>query len=210
MNMDADQEMTDPRPEPDFELLERYLDRELTQDETLRLEQRLSSEPELAEALARMSADYAIRRAVWASMEPAPADAMNVAAGVGRFARKAELRRRLARLSRIAGAAAACVMLGFLAGWVGRGGSIAQANEGGTPTTRPAVHPSSHDGKAAQPTEPPGLYQVALTDEAGNITAVQKFATLEDARNFAADVGRWQALQAQIDNGQPVMTSSGL
>jgi hypothetical protein len=51
---------------------------------------------------------------------------------------------------------------------------------------------------------------VALTDEAGNITAVQKFDNMEDARNFAADVGRWQARQQQIQQGQPIVTSSGL
>ena len=49
---------------------------------------------------------------------------------------------------------------------------------------------------------------VALTDEAGNITAVQKFDKLEDAREFAAEVGRWQARHQQIQNGNVVMTTT--
>ena len=72
------------------------------------------------------------------------------------------------------------------------GGTIARADTTvPSATTRPAV-----DGTTAT-TDPkpaaPFVYQVALTDDAGNITAVQKFDNLKDASNFAADVGRWQA-----------------
>jgi hypothetical protein len=58
------------------------------------------------------------------------------------------------------------------------------------------------DGGAAQ------IYQVALTDEDGNITAVQKFDTLEKAQSFAAEVTRWQARHEQIQNGRVLVKTS--
>ena len=83
----------------------------------------------------------------------------------------------------------------------------------------PLVRPAGRDGKPApkapkaDPKDEPYVYQVALTDEAGNITAVQKFDSLDEARNFAADVGRWQAHQQELQQnrqGPPVVRSSGL
>ena len=56
--------------------------------------------------------------------------------------------------------------------------------------------------------EEPYVYQVALTDDKGNIMAVQQFDKLEDAKAFAADVGRWQA--QQVRPAGSVATSSGL
>jgi anti-sigma factor RsiW len=214
-----------PAPlDPDFELLMGYIDEELTAAEVARLEERLQAEPELAGALGRMSAEHAVRQAVWRSLEPAQPEALSLAAGVSRSARRADWHRRLSRLSRVAVAAAACVALGFLAGWVGRGSAVARAvtdvNE--TPAPRTVVasrtdraeprYAAKDAGNVAAKTAAaePFVYQVALTDDDGNITAVQKFNNLEEARNFAADVGRWQARQQQIQEGHPVVTSSGL
>jgi anti-sigma factor RsiW len=210
-----------PAPlDPDFELLMSYLDEELTSAEVGRLEERLRGEPELADALGRMSAAHAVRQAVWRSLEPAEPEALALATGVSRSARRADWHRRLSRLSRVAIAAAACVALGFLAGWVGRGSAVARAvtdlNETAAPRAVVAAGAGRaeprHSGKevAKSGVAEPFVYQVALTDDDGNITAVQKFDNLDDARNFAADVGRWQVRQQQIQEGHPVMTSSGL
>jgi anti-sigma factor RsiW len=215
-----------PAPlDPDFELLMGYIDEELTAAEVARLEERLRQEPELAGALGRMSAEHAVRQAVWRSLEPAQPEALSLAEGVSRSARRADWHRRLSRLSRVAVAAAACVALGFLAGWVGRGSAVARAvTDVNEPTAAPRTvvasrtdHPepryaSKDAGNVASnaAAAEPFVYQVALTDDDGNITAVQKFNNLEEARNFAADVGRWQARQQQIQEGHPVVTSSGL
>jgi anti-sigma factor RsiW len=216
-----------PAPlDPDFELLMSYVDGELTAAEAGRLEERLRGEPELADALGRMSAEHAVRQAVWRSLEPGQPEALSLAAGVTRSARRADWHRRFSRLSRVAVAAAACVALGFLAGWVGRGSAVARAvtSVEEASTTRPAVArrveraeprfaakgAAKTGGGGAAAAAEPFVYQVALTDDDGNITAVQKFDNLDDARNFAADVGRWQARQQQIQEGHPVMTSSGL
>src|SRR5688500_3472659 len=70
----------DPVLDPDFELLENYLDGELTPAEVQRLEHRLVLEPDLSAALGRMSAEHAVRQAVWQSMEPGEAAARSLAA----------------------------------------------------------------------------------------------------------------------------------
>lgn len=204
--------------DPDFELLESYLDGELAPVDIGHLERRLRAEPDLADALSRMSAEFAVRRAVWTSLEPTATEALAAANAAAAGARYADLWRRLGRLGRLAGAAAACLAVGFLAGWVGRGNSVAQAGTGPVDGL-PLVRPAGPDGKAAPKADPkdePFVYQVALTDEAGNITAVQKFDSLDEARNFAADVGRWQARQQELQQAQqarqgpPVVRSSGL
>src|SRR5204863_1873896 len=66
-------------PDPDFVLLEDYLDGELSPVDIAHLERRLRAEPELADALARMSAEFAVRRAVWKSLEPTATEALAAA-----------------------------------------------------------------------------------------------------------------------------------
>jgi anti-sigma factor RsiW len=218
----------DPVPDPDFELLENYLDGELTPGEVQRLEQRLVLEPELSAALGRMSAEHAVRQAVWQSMEPGEAAARSLAAAVGASARRSNLRRLVMKFARVSGAVAACVVL-FLAGFgVGRGKAAPDNSTGGDEVpvmNRSATRPSSSAdaaayfytaGKHAHPqppaapagAEPVTVFQVALTDEAGNITAVQKFDNLKEAQNFAAEVELWQARQQQIQSGKVVVKTS--
>ena len=218
-------------PDPDFELLESYLDRELTPAEVLRLESRLVVEPELSAALGRMSAEHAVRRVVWESMEPDDAAARSLSAAVAKSARRSDLRRLVMSFARVAGAVAACVVL-FLAGFgVGRGQAAPQdtvderdilPRVGGT--TRPTGQAEEltffhgmKDGQVRPTTTPVTtwvagearrVYHVPLTDEAGNVTAVQKFENLEEAQDFAAEVERWQARQEQIHNGKVVVKSS--
>ena len=222
--------LPDPLPDPDFELLENYLDGELTPAEVQRLEHRLVLEPELSAALGRMSAEHAVRRAVWESMEPGDAAARTLAAAVGASARRANLRRLAMKFVRVSGAVAACVVL-FLAGFgVGRGKAAPDNSTGGDEipittgsATRPSAsvdpagyfyaaegqaHPRPTTGPAAG--QSPTVFQVAFTDEAGNITAVQKFDNLKDAQNFAAEVDLWQARQQQIQSGKVKITSTGL
>jgi hypothetical protein len=218
----------DPVPDPDFELLENYLDGELTPAEVQRLEHRLVLEPELSAALGRMSAEHAVRQAVWQSMEPGDAAARSLAAAVGASARRSNLRRLVLKFARVSGAVAACVVL-FLAGFgVGRGKAAPDNSTPGdgipvrsSSATRPsasadpagyfyvagaATHPRPLTSAAAG--EPAAVFQVALTDEAGNITAVQKFDNLKEAQNFAAEVELWQARQQQIQSGKVKVTSS--
>ena len=183
--------------DPDLALLEAYLDGELSAGEARVLENRLEDDAELSAALSRLSAEYAARRAVWTGLEGTPAEVNRVAWGLSRAVlatSKASVWRRSRRLVGWASAAAACVVC-FSAGWVGRGNAVTAA---ATNSPKPAA--------AAAPL----VYQVALTDEEGNITAIQKFDKLEDAQAFAADLGRWQARQQQLQSGQAILTTTGL
>jgi anti-sigma factor RsiW len=190
--------METPEPagiDPDFELLENYLDGELSPAEVLRVERRLTAEPELAAALGRMSAEYEVRQATYRSLEPDARAADALASAVGRQVRRADRlasHGRVFRFGRLAGALAACVAISFSAGWVGRG--FAASSKTGPVVTAPKGEPY--------------VYQVALTDDQGNITAIQQFDKLEDARAFAADVGRWQA--QQVKQVGPAVISAGL
>jgi len=189
--------METPEPvgiDPDFELLENYLDGELSPAEVLRVERRLAAEPELAAALGRMNAEYEVRQAAYRSLEPDARAADALASAVGRQVRRTDRtasHRRVFRFGRLAGALAACVAISFSAGWVGRG--FAATNK------QTKILPLKGE---------PYVYQVALTDDHGNITAVQQFDKLEEAQAFAADVGRWQA-QQQVKQATSIVMSSG-
>jgi hypothetical protein len=180
-----------PPVDPDLALLESYLDGELASPALAALQARLGSDDDLSAALGRLSADYDVRRAVWTSLEGGNADADRAARRASAAVRRAGLWARSRRAVRVGGAVAACAAC-FLAGWVGRGSAATAA---GTTPPRPPE---------------PLAYQVILTDEQGNATAVQKFDDLAEAQAFAADVGKWQARQAQLQNGQPVLTTTGL
>lgn len=191
--------------DPDFELLESYLDGELPSADVRQLERRLENEPELAEALARMSAEYAARHAVWRAMEPRNAEARAMAETVTLHARRAAGWQRWGRVARYASGVAAAIAVSFFAGWIGRGYFATPAS---TVTTGPEVTPTVATSTMASVREVrTGMYQVALTDADGNITAVQQFERLEDARAFAAEVGRWQA---EMERGHAILSSSGL
>jgi anti-sigma factor RsiW len=182
-----------PPIDPDLALLESYLDGELSSAELQSLQGRLHGDPELSGALSRLSADYTVRQAVWSSLEGNNAECDRMARKVKRAVRRASLWERSKNAIRVGAAVAACLVC-FVAGWVGRGSAATASPRNGTGTVAT--------------TEEPAVYEVALTDEQGNITAVQKFNRLEDAKAFAADVGKWQAEQAQQPpaTGTPVMT----
>jgi len=157
----------------DIELLENYLDGALSPGEAERVGRRLARDLEWAGALEQLRAQRGVRREVWESLEPSRplADAAGRAA-VAR-AISAERWSRATRFARRAAAVAAGLLVAFTGGWVARGRVPAPA---GTPS-------------APAPME----IQVALTDEGGNIIAVQHFADPARARQFAEDVGRWQS-----------------
>jgi anti-sigma factor RsiW len=53
----------------------------------------------------------------------------------------------------------------------------------------------------ARPVQPAaGGYQVALTDQDGRVVAVQQFRSLQEAREFTADLQKWQQRYRQVQN----------
>ncbi|MDB5303961.1 MAG: hypothetical protein JWM97_1510 [Phycisphaerales bacterium] len=191
--------------ETDLEILEAYLDDELSAGEVVRLDQRLACEPALAAALQSQRSARAVRAAVFKTTEPDDASADHFAGAVLASVRRRAWNRRLVRASKIAGAVAASIVVGVMIGWVGRG----RGPE--APVASSFPHPVNTDGRLVAHTPKPAdggqTYQVALTDENGNVIAVQKFSKVEDARQFADDLGQYQARRQQVEEGRPMLIS---
>lgn len=178
--------------EMDVEYLEAYLDGELPAEDVNILRGRLAHEPELAAELEQLFQERSLRGSLFASFE-ADADDRAVERVMARVHGKAQNPRRhvwLAHAMRLSGAAAACLAVGFLAGWLGR----SRPNVAQQPA--PAV---SH----AQLT-----YDVAVRDDSGTVMGVQKFTSFEEAQEFREDLQRWQQRQEQLRSGQVTVRSA--
>ena len=173
-------------PSDDLETLEAHLDGALIPLEAEALGRRLAAEPALAEALDRLRAQRDVRRAVWASYEPDEPAANFAAATVLAAAVREERWRRSVSIARRATAAAAVVVLAFAAGWAARG-TVSPGPQQTIRTGDPHPFNTSGGGSGNE------SFPVALTDEHGNIIAVQHFNDAAKAREFAEDVGRWQS-----------------
>jgi anti-sigma factor RsiW len=191
--------------ETDLEMLEAYLDDALSASEVVGLDRRLITEPGLAAALQTVRGRRAVRLALFKSHEPDDAAAEKFADMVIASARRSAWHRKIARASRAAATLAACVLVGFAAGWMGRGHGPA------APVASVGPHPAKVEGHLVahvpKPGDTGGMYQVALTDENGNVIAVQKFNRVEDARQFADDLGQYQARRQQVEEGRPMLIS---
>jgi hypothetical protein len=184
--------------ENDLEQLDAYLDDALDPREADALRGRLSGDGDLVAAMDQLRSERDLRRALFASFEP---DDARVDALVSRV--RADVRRRrrfagLARPLRYAAAAAACVAVGFFA----RGPFDRAARPidrgGGT---------SLVQGKSGVDVERVESYRVTLRDDAGRVVAVQRFDTAEKAREFAADLARWQSSNERLATGRVVLTA---
>ncbi|HZL36963.1 MAG TPA: hypothetical protein VFC78_16710 [Tepidisphaeraceae bacterium] len=189
--------------ERDLQFLQAYLDDTLSAEQVQLLDARLSDEPELASALHMLRVDRAFRVSAFERLAPGSAQADRFAAALIASTHRLEQRRRLAWRSRVACVVAACILAGFMAGWLGRGGKHSAT----------AAVTGPHPNQAAQvviqsPRAPDaGPYQVVLLDEDGNVIAVQKFSRLQDARQFANDLGQYESRRQQVETGRPMLVS---
>ena len=173
----------------DIELLEAMLDNELPAEQHESLRQRLAREPKLAAELEQLRAERKLREEMFLSLEGGEEQVVARILAAATPARSGDSTGMSGRAGptglrlRYAMAAAACVVIGFLIGWMGASGSKSSA--------------------IASP--PP--YQVELRDESGQVMAVQKFSTLEKAREFSNDLQQWQMIQERLLNG-PVTKNS--
>jgi len=167
----------------DVELLEAMLDHELPAQDCEALQARLAKEPKLAAELEQLQTERNLRAEMFSSLEGGEeAVVEKILATVGPALPDIAHKPAKFRL-RYAMAAAACVVIGFLVGWMGATGR--------------------NSNVSANP--PP--YQVELRDESGQVMAVQKFSTLEKAREFSNDLQQWQMIQERLLNG-PVTKNS--
>ncbi len=171
--------------ENELDNLEAWLDGELGPTESVELQKRLATDPGLSGALSDLRQERELRGAFFAAIEPDESrnrDFLNRCEGVIARRRRWELYRGFART---AGAIAACVLVGFGIGRVGRDGA-------------------SRSGGALSPSP---VYQVNISDEAGRFIGVQRFDSPEQAREFSEDLYRWQEQQEQIRSGYIVVRS---
>ncbi|MGH7176539.1 MAG: anti-sigma factor family protein [Tepidisphaeraceae bacterium] len=203
--------------ETDLELLETWLDDELSQPESDALRRRLSSEPELACAMDQLRAERDTRQTLFRALEPndQSVDSLvrSVRASIVRDLVWAERARKL----RFVSSAAACLLFGVFAGWFGRGLDFSAPQQ---PVARNTVS-SEIDPEPGQIVFPPvvnasrgmrtaaparrGRFNVTITDDLGRVIGVQPFDTLDEAREFTNDLGKWQSKQRQIRGGNTVL-----
>lgn len=217
-------------PDDQLELLDRYLDGDLTDAEAVGLEARLAGDAALADHLARLREHRAVRASAFATFEPgdvetqqlhwylrgsirqAQRDAQGATADDAAFS--ADPGRWLARgrwvvagLSKLA----AVLAIGFAIGYAYRApgpvtdNNMLVAGDAGL-GTRPGAIDAPIGGvitpvsQVAVPQDPAviGGYEVALRDQFGNVVARQRFRTLQEARDFAGDLDRWQQRYRQV------------
>jgi anti-sigma factor RsiW len=195
--------------ELDQQLLDEYLDGQLTPADAQRLTRRLALETELAGELSALRAARAVRQNVFESLAPQPESAEAFSRRVVSAVRRQSLRSRLGGMGRIGAGIAACIAIGFAAGWMGRGhggasSPMAQVDSGGNRHAI-VVSNSTTDRAPVQNAQLTGPYQVSLTDPDGKVLAVQKFDRIEDANAFADSMAREaRRLQSNTDS-QPVV-----
>lgn len=177
----------------DVELLENFADGALASGEMVVMRARLASESELTAALDRIVTDRALRSRMFASLEPTETESTRF---LDRVRAKVPKNPRRAGALRLATGIAACVAISFFAGWKFGGKQVAIVPR--EAAIRVAAGPKI---------ETIVNYQVALTDEAGRVTAVQNFDSLEKAREFSQDLGQWQERRRQMQDGAAVVVA---
>lgn len=211
-----------PVTDDQLELLEAYLDGELPSDQEESLRQRLIVESDLAGALETLRAERSVRALVFAAYEPDDNTVRRLVMKVeAQVDRQAKWSYRMTKW-RIPSAAAACILLGFLFGWVGRGTSPTVGNAPGQATMIAGASKPMNTtvGNVLQnpvlPSPVPSITTVnasnavdlPIVDEYGKVVAVQHFNSAEEAAKFVEDVNNWQKSQEKVPGRNIVPTGA--
>jgi anti-sigma factor RsiW len=199
--------------ENDLQLLELYLDGELSQSESILLAARLSTDAPLSTELAKLQRERTVRASAMAMLEPSDMAAQQLLWRVrGAMASQQQTATEPSqrswspwRIASTGSAAAACLMLGFLFGRIGQR-NTAVDNPAITPVAQPAGIASSQT--PAGPLKTPNGFvavgstpkiSVPITNEYGQVVAWQTFDNPEQAKNFTEDLHK-----AQVNSNAPV------
>jgi anti-sigma factor RsiW len=178
----------------DLELLDAYLDDALEPSEIESLRARLTADAALVATLEQIRAERTMRRNLFVALEP---DAAAVTALVANVRRSVIERNRQPghwlRPARFAVAAAACVAIGFF-------------SRGLFDRPQPKDNVAAGKGETAA-VQRVTTYEVKIRDDAGRVVAVQRFDSIDKAREFAADLSRWQAGSERLAGGKFVVTA---
>jgi hypothetical protein len=197
--------------EHDLELLETYLDNELAPGEMDAIRARLKREPTLAVALDQLTRDRQMRHRVFFTMDrEVAATARESTDAITRSLKQAAVREvawsNRRNIFRQVAAAAACIVVGVLVGWVGRDRAepdaqvARQAHVDGS-AQADVVTVSDEDASNG--------FTVAITDDRGRVLTQQRFGSLTEARQFSKDVLRWQERQREMRNGDVRLVRDG-
>ena len=182
----------------DLELIEAYLDDALSPEEVERLDRRLAEDADFAATLHEQRTGRAFRLAAFQSDAPQHGEVKELSDRIITEVFRRQRQRIMGRWMRVAGALAACVLFGFVAGWLGRGRAESENVDAGVR----AVH-------ADLTVDPIGIYEVSFTDDSGNIIAQQTFSHYEQARRYADDLAGYET-RHPASGGKPqrLVTSS--
>ena len=163
--------------ESDLELLETYLDGELADAEANAVRERLRGEPLLASALAALRDERQLRAALWAQMEPSAASVQTLMARVENKVDDHWMwASRLYKLKMVS-AAAACILVGFIVGRVGK--TTDQPGPGGV-----QIVTTSNANHAPVQTVASGPVNVPIVNELGQVVSVRHFETQDAANEY--------------------------
>jgi len=171
---------TSPIDDADIELLEAFLDDELTPAQSQVVRERFASEPGLEIELEHLRAERKLRAEMYCSLEGGEEPIVDrILAQTKSSGRGGPAKMRI----RYAMAAAALIAIGFLVGWMGAMGGKSNVSASEAP------------------------YRVEIQDESGQVMAVQNFKSLDKAREFSRDLQQWQIRQERLLNGQVTIYS---
>src|SRR4051812_39946306 len=190
--------------EHDYELIESYLDDELSPAEVDDLRKRIADEPELAAAMEQVRFEREARQTLFAALEPDAQSVQRLISGVRKDVRRQVGREWTRRAMKFVSSAAALLLVGFFSGYVSRGGPATGGGAagigggGGNEVARQVVFPANQQNSS----NATGGYQLALYDESGNVIGVQRFRSLQEAQEFKNDLARQQTQhRQQMQNG---------
>jgi hypothetical protein len=169
--------------EADLDLLDTYLDGELSMPDSQDLWRRLDRDAELATVLDSLRADRAERLSIWNALEPDEQAAAEWSNQLTRVMRRRRMLERVTQTLRYAGAAAALVVIGFAMGWNQQRAFTAGPMQNGTGFSQISTN--------SQPSN------VLLRDPTGRVIAVQPFGSPQDASEFVQQLNSLQAVQQQ-------------
>ncbi len=206
-------------PDDDLQLLEAYLDDELSTDEVDALRERLIEEPQLASALAGLRESRSVRQKVYASLEPGELTVTDAVADVQTSVRnRLRWRRTMSDVLRYS-AAAACLVIGLTVGSQFNGQSQPNPYQQADNNDRPLIAGPfgannyqsppmtdrlvlGEDPGPASPVrfEPLTPRTVVLKDPQGRIIAATEFASAAEAMQFIEELQ-----QAAVASGRSLI-----
>ncbi len=188
-----------PVADHDLELLEAYLDDALSDQELSALRDRLAVEPSLMAALRMLRDERSSRQVFFQSIDPTPAEVDELVFDIRHAAERKRWWQDHRRLTRWASAVAACLVMGVAGAFVYHSWDKTPLRKNGeTPLAN--VNPTN---TVSAPTR----YAVEVTDDAGNVMAVQHFDNESEANDFRRDLRLMQQRHRQANHTMTIMNN---